>query len=294
MTKGWPRAYGTPKTASMNGGTSLVAASLSASSLGVLLVVLGLLLLGELLVDVGVLDPQRVALAQAAEGRGGAGVERRVVQPVEVEVLVLQRVGELVDEGDLEADGHLRAAHADALVGGVVEGQRAAVDHAVEGLVEVELARRHAEGPQLAGVVVEVGPLGLLGRPAVAVGRDRGVLGRGEEVDVHRDGRSRGRARPRRRRPGRRRGDPTRRGGSGPSSSDWTAAPKSPARNTDADRDAEGDEPAGSRIGLRHRRERLPRVAGPVRGARDRGRAGAGAPTGAGAAAGGGSSRMIR
>ena len=32
VTKGWPSAYGTPNTASMKGGTSLVAVSLSASS----------------------------------------------------------------------------------------------------------------------------------------------------------------------------------------------------------------------------------------------------------------------
>ena len=107
----------------------------------------------------------------------GAGVDGRVVQPVEVEVLVLERVGELVDEGDLEADGHLRAAHSDALVGGVVERERAAVDHAVERLVEVELARRHAERAQLPGVVLEVGPLGLLRRPVVVLGGLRGVLG---------------------------------------------------------------------------------------------------------------------
>ena len=101
-------------------------------------------------------------------------------------MLVLQRVGELVDEGDLEADGHLGAAHPDALVGGVVERERAAVDHAVERLVEVELARRHAEGAELPGVVLEVGSLAVLRRPLVVLGGRRGVLGGGEEVDVHR------------------------------------------------------------------------------------------------------------
>ena len=75
VTKGWPSAYGAPNSASRNGGTSLVAASLSASSLGVLLVVLGLLVVGELVLDVGVLDPEGVALGQAAEGGGRAGVD---------------------------------------------------------------------------------------------------------------------------------------------------------------------------------------------------------------------------
>ena len=71
--------------------------------LRVLLVVGGLLLVGELLLDVGVLDAEGVALGQAAERRGRAVVDRRVVEALEVEVLVLQGVGELVHERDLEA-----------------------------------------------------------------------------------------------------------------------------------------------------------------------------------------------
>src|SRR3546814_2394852 len=68
-------------------------------------------------------------------------------------------MGELVHQRDLQADRDLRAPYLDALVGGVVEGERPGVGHGVVGLEEVDLAGGQAEGAQLGGVAIELGLL---------------------------------------------------------------------------------------------------------------------------------------
>ena len=114
----------------------------------------------------------------------GAAVEVLAVQSLEVEVLILQGVGELVRERHLEPDGHGGAPDLHPLVDGVVEGQGARVGHLVVGSEQVEGAGRDAEGPQLAGVALELDPV-LVREPALLARRLLRVVGRAEEVDVH-------------------------------------------------------------------------------------------------------------
>ena len=100
-------------------------------------------------------------------------------------MLVLERVGELVGQRDPEPRRELGAAHADPLVLGVVERQRARVGHLVHRVVEVDLPLGQPDGAVRADELVEHAP--VLGGDVLARGRGRrAVLRRGEEVDVHR------------------------------------------------------------------------------------------------------------
>ena len=93
-------------------------------------------------------------------------------------------MGELVHERDLEPDAHLGAADAHPLVGGVVERERAAVGHLVEGVEQVELAGRDPKGPELGRRTGRGPPARRRLTAASSSVVWPGVLLGGEEVDV--------------------------------------------------------------------------------------------------------------
>ena len=170
----------------MKGGTSLVASSLSASSSAYSSSYVACSSVGQLVLDVRVLDPQR--------RRPRASPRKAVDAPSSSWVSFSRSRSKCwscsawvssCTSVTSSPTRHLRAPDADALVGGVVERERAAVGHLVEGLEQVELARRHAEGPQLGRRSRSSSARSSSATAAVVIGGLLRVLGRGEEVDVH-------------------------------------------------------------------------------------------------------------
>jgi hypothetical protein len=171
------------------GGGDVVEGLVGGVDLGVVVVdVVVELVLGELL-DVGALDADGIALDEglvAVEDVlvGVLGVQVEVDLELEqVEVLVLEGVGELVDERGLQVEVDLGAPDEDVLGVEVVLGEGAGVLEVVGGAGEVEVALGEAEGAEELGLVVELG--GLVGGEVALVEADGvGVLLRGEELDL--------------------------------------------------------------------------------------------------------------
>ncbi len=94
-------------------------------------------------------------------------------------------MGQLVHEGDPDPDGEGGPPHLDARLGGVVEGERAGIDHLVVGVEQVDVAGRQPQGAQLRGVALELFAVLVVERRLVFAGL-RGVVRSREEVDVDR------------------------------------------------------------------------------------------------------------
>jgi hypothetical protein len=123
------------------------------------------------------LDPGRVPLDD--------GAEQRVVlaaQTLEVEVLILERVGQFVDERGPHVLGELRAPDGDALLDGVVEGQRSLPFELEEPFEQVRATFDEPDGAPLPDDLVDP-PLFLGGQLDLAEARLVLVGRRGEEVD---------------------------------------------------------------------------------------------------------------
>jgi hypothetical protein len=78
---------------------------------------------------------------------------------LEIEVLVLQRVDELVRERDAQVDRHLGAPHADAFAERVVVGERGGVGQVVRRLQCVEVGRQQPERAQRGGPLLDQPPV---------------------------------------------------------------------------------------------------------------------------------------
>ncbi len=133
---------------------------------------------------VELVDAVGVALHQRVEGeRLPAGrLLVRLAVAVEGEHLVLEGVGQLVDQGDGQPRRHLRPPHDDPLLAAVVVGEGAGVGEVVGGVDEAGVAGEDAQGPQLALELLDLLRLLLGQRPLVGAGA-LGVLLRREEVD---------------------------------------------------------------------------------------------------------------
>jgi hypothetical protein len=133
---------------------------------------------------VRVLDPPGIALDQCWLRRCFV-VRRFVLHRTQVEVLVLKRVGELVDERDAQRGRERPVGHEDPLAFEVVEGEGPFGRERVEFVEEIDVPIEQTEGahdglggPELAPILR--GDIGRFRRQLIAI-----LLGR-EEVDRHR------------------------------------------------------------------------------------------------------------